>query len=94
MMDIGFKKFAKNEIAMIKVVAPSMACEVIDWAMQVHGGAGMCDDFPLAYSYVSARTLRFADGPDEVHRNAIAKLELGKYAVDPKPVEMPVTRGG
>ena len=94
MMDIGGNKFAKNEIAMIKVVAPSMACEVIDWAMQVHGGAGMCDDFPLAYSYVNARTLRFADGPDEVHRNAIAKLELGKYAVDPKPVEMPVTRGG
>jgi acyl-CoA dehydrogenase len=53
----------------------------------------MCDDFPLAYSYVNARTLRFADGPDEVHRNAIAKLELGKYAVNPKPVEMPVTRG-
>jgi acyl-CoA dehydrogenase len=79
MMDVGGNKFAKNEIAMIKVVAPSMACEVIDWAMQVHGGAGMCDDFPLAYSYASARTLRFADGPDEVHRNAIAKMELGKY---------------
>jgi acyl-CoA dehydrogenase len=93
MMDIGGNKFAKNEIAMIKVVAPSMACEVIDWAMQVHGGAGMCDDFPLAYSYVNARTLRFADGPDEVHRNAIAKLELGKYAVNPKHVEMPITRG-
>jgi acyl-CoA dehydrogenase len=93
MMDVGGNKFAKNEIAMIKVVAPSMACEVIDWAMQVHGGAGMCDDFPLAYSYVNARTLRFADGPDEVHRNAIAKLELGKYAVSPKPVEMPITRG-
>jgi acyl-CoA dehydrogenase len=53
----------------------------------------MCDDFPLAYSYVTARTLRFADGPDEVHRNAIAKLELGKYAANPKPVEMPITRG-
>jgi acyl-CoA dehydrogenase len=93
MMDVGGNKFAKNEIAMIKVVAPNMACEVIDWAIQVHGGAGMCDDFPLAYNYVSARTLRFADGPDEVHRNAIAKLELGKYAVNPKPVEMPITRG-
>ena len=93
MMDVGGNKFAKNEIAMIKVVAPSMACEVIDWAMQVHGGAGMCDDFPLAYSYVNARTLRFADGPDEVHRNAIAKLELGKYAINPKPVDMPITRG-
>ena len=80
-MDIAGNKFAKNEIAMIKVVAPTMACDVIDWAMQVHGGAGMCDDFPLAYSYTNARTLRFADGPDEVHRNAIAKAELGKYTV-------------
>ncbi len=81
MMDKGGNKYAKNEIAMIKVVAPNMACDVIDWAMQVHGGGGMCDDFPLAYSYASARTLRFADGPDEVHRNAIAKLELGKYSL-------------
>ena len=93
MMDVGGNKFAKNEIAMIKVVAPNMACEVIDWAIQVHGGGGMCDDFPLAYSYVNARTLRFADGPDEVHRNAIAKMELGKYAVNPKPVEVPSIRG-
>jgi hypothetical protein len=52
--------------------------QVIDWAIQAHGAAGMCDDFPLAYAYVSARTLRMADGPDEVHRGAIAKLELGK----------------
>ncbi len=80
MMDTAGNKSARKEIAMIKVVAPSMACEVIDWAMQVHGGGGMCDDFPLAYSYASARTLRFADGPDEVHRNAVAKAELGKYA--------------
>ena len=93
MMDMGGNKFAKNEIAMIKVVAPSMACQVIDWAMQVHGGGGMCDDFPLAYSYANARTLRFADGPDEVHRNSIAKMELGKYAANPRPVEMPITRG-
>jgi acyl-CoA dehydrogenase len=93
MMDVAGNKFAKNEIAMIKVVAPSMACEVIDWAIQVFGGAGMCDDFPLAHAYVNARTLRFADGPDEVHRNAIAKLELGKYAAPARPVEMPVTRG-
>jgi acyl-CoA dehydrogenase len=93
MMDLGGNKYAKNEIAMIKVVAPTMACEVIDWAMQVHGGGGMCDDFPLAYSYTSARTLRFADGPDEVHRNAIAKLELGKYGLSSKEIEMPVTRG-
>ena len=93
LMDIAGNKVAKNEIAMIKVVAPNMACQVIDWAMQVHGGGGMCDDFPLAYSYTVARTLRFADGPDEVHRNAIAKLELGKYAVNPKEVDMPITRG-
>jgi acyl-CoA dehydrogenase len=80
MMDMAGNKSAKAEIAMIKVVAPNMACQVLDWAMQVHGGAGMSEDFPLAYSYTLARTLRFADGPDEVHRNAIAKLELGKWA--------------
>ena len=80
MMDVAGNKTAKAEIAMIKVVAPSMACKVIDWAMQVHGGGGMCQDFPLASFYTQARTLRFADGPDEVHRNAIAKLEIGKYA--------------
>ena len=79
MMDMAGNKSAKAEIAMIKVVAPNMACQVIDWAMQVHGGAGMSQDFPLAYFYTLARTLRYADGPDEVHRNAIAKLELGKY---------------
>ncbi len=93
MMDVAGNKFAKNEIAMIKVVAPSMACEVIDWTIQAFGGAGMCDDFPLAYAYTAARTLRFADGPDEVHRNAIAKLELRKYTPKITPVDMPVTRG-
>jgi acyl-CoA dehydrogenase len=80
MMDVAGNKAAKADIAMIKVVAPNMAAQVIDWAMQVHGAGGMSDDFPLAYAYTSARTLRFADGPDEVHRNAIAKIELGKYA--------------
>jgi acyl-CoA dehydrogenase len=80
MMDVAGNKAAKAEIAMIKVVAPNMACRVIDWAMQAHGGAGMCQDFPLAYFYTAARTLRFADGPDEVHRNAIAKIELGRQA--------------
>ncbi|WP_118182033.1 acyl-CoA dehydrogenase family protein [Paraburkholderia phosphatilytica] len=79
MMDTVGNKGARGEIAMIKVVAPNMACQVIDWAMQAHGAAGMSDDFPLAYAYTTARTLRFADGPDEVHRNAIAKLELSKY---------------
>jgi acyl-CoA dehydrogenase len=80
MMDTAGNKAAKAEIAMIKVVAPNMACRVIDWAMQVYGGAGMCQDFPLAYFYTAARTLRYADGPDEVHRNAIAKIELGRHA--------------
>jgi acyl-CoA dehydrogenase len=80
MMDVAGNKAAKAEIAMIKVVAPNMACRVIDWAIQAHGGAGMCQDFPLAYFYTAARTLRFADGPDEVHRNAIAKIELGRQA--------------
>lgn len=79
MMDTAGNKLARTEIAMIKVIAPSMACQIIDWAMQVHGGAGVCDDFPLAAMYASSRTLRFADGPDEVHRNAIAKLELSKH---------------
>jgi acyl-CoA dehydrogenase len=79
MMDVAGNKAAKAEIAMIKVVAPSMACQVIDWAMQVHGGGGMSEDFPLAGFYTQARTLRFADGPDEVHRSAIAKMELGRH---------------
>ena len=63
---------------MIKVLAPNMACKVIDWAMQVHGGGGISDDFGLARSYGWARALRFADGPDEVHRNQIAKIEIGE----------------
>jgi acyl-CoA dehydrogenase len=79
-MDLAGNKAAKAEIAMIKVVAPTMACRVIDWAIQAHGGGGVSDDFPLAYMYAFQRTLRIADGPDEVHRNAIAKLELAKHA--------------
>jgi len=78
-MDTAGNKVAKQEIAMIKVAAPNMALQVIDWAMQAHGGAGVADDFPLAAAYAHARTLRFADGPDEVHRNAIARQELGRY---------------
>jgi acyl-CoA dehydrogenase len=77
-MDTVGNKIARKEIAMIKVLAPNMACQVIDWAMQVHGGGGVSDDFGLANMYAHARTLRFADGPDEVHRNAIAKMELGE----------------
>ncbi|GAA6120895.1 acyl-CoA dehydrogenase family protein [Acidovorax sp. FG27] len=94
LMDVAGNKVARTEIAMIKVVAPSMACQVIDWAMQVHGGGGMCDDFPLAYAYANARTLRFADGPDEVHRNAIAKWELGKWGSYGRDAGVPITRGG
>jgi len=77
-MDTVGNKVAKKEIAMIKVFAPNVALQVIDWSMQVHGGGGVSDDFGLAYAYAHARTLRFADGPDEVHRNQIAKLELGE----------------
>jgi acyl-CoA dehydrogenase len=79
-MDTAGNKAAKKEIAMIKVAAPNMACQVIDWAMQAHGAAGVCDDFQLAFFYAQARTLRFADGPDEVHRNQIARLELARHA--------------
>jgi acyl-CoA dehydrogenase len=77
-MDTVGNKGARKEIAMIKVLAPNMACRVIDWAMQVHGGGGVSDDFGLARAYAHARTLRFADGPDEVHRNAVAKMEIGE----------------
>ena len=80
MMDTVGNKGARGEIAMIKVVAPNIACQVIDWAIQAHGAGGVSDDFPLAYAYAHARSLRLADGPDEVHRNAIAKLELSRYA--------------
>lgn len=79
-MDTVGNKVAAKEIAMIKVAAPNMACQVIDWAIQVHGGGGVSNDFPLAYAYAMARTLRLADGPDEVHRNHIAKLELKRWS--------------
>jgi acyl-CoA dehydrogenase len=76
MMDAHGNKVARQEIAMIKVAVPNMACQVIDWAIQAHGGGGVCDDFPLAHAYAQARALRLADGPDEVHRNQIARLEI------------------
>jgi acyl-CoA dehydrogenase len=79
MMDTVGNKVAAKEIAMIKVAAPNMLCKVTDMAIQAFGGAGICDDFGLSRAYASARTLRLADGPDEVHRNSIAKLELAKY---------------
>jgi acyl-CoA dehydrogenase len=78
-MDRDGNKAARKEIAMIKVAAPNMACQVIDWAIQSFGGGGVCQDFGLAYAYASARTLRLADGPDEVHRDQIARLELGAH---------------
>jgi acyl-CoA dehydrogenase len=81
MMDEHGNKVAKNDISMIKAVAPGMAQQVIDWAIQAHGAGGVCQDFPFAKFLASARTLRIADGPDEVHRNAIAKNELGRYSV-------------
>jgi acyl-CoA dehydrogenase len=79
MMDTAGNKVARSEIAQIKVVAPNVALRVIDRAIQMHGGAGVSGDFPLAYMYAMQRTLRLADGPDEVHRAAVGKYELGKY---------------
>jgi acyl-CoA dehydrogenase len=79
LMDMVGIKEARAEIAMIKVVAPNVALRVIDRAIQAHGGAGVSGDFGLAAAWASARTLRLADGPDEVHREAVAKLELKKY---------------
>jgi acyl-CoA dehydrogenase len=79
LMDTVGNKHAQAEIAMIKVLAPNIAQEVLDWAIQAHGAAGVSDDFPLASQWAGNRTLRLADGPDEVHRNAIAKIELAKW---------------
>ena len=80
MMDKAGNKAAQAEIAMIKVQAPNMALQIIDDAVQAHGGAGVSQDFGLAYSWAGIRTLRLADGPDEVHNRAIARIEFGKYA--------------
>jgi len=78
-MDVAGNKAAQKEIAMIKVVAPRMALRVIDRAIQAHGGAGVCQDFFLAKAYAGTRTLRLADGPDEVHRDQVGRLEIAKY---------------
>jgi acyl-CoA dehydrogenase len=78
-MDKVGNREARKEIGMIKVAAPLMACQVIDWAIQMHGAAGVCDDHGLAYAYANARTLRLADGPDEVHRDQIARLEMKRH---------------
>ena len=79
MMDTAGNKAAKTEIAMIKVVAPNIALRVIDRAIQAHGGMGVCQDTFLAHAWAMTRTLRLADGPDEVHRESIAKWELAKW---------------
>jgi acyl-CoA dehydrogenase len=79
MMDTVGNKAARAEIAMIKVAAPTMLCQIVDWAIQAHGAAGVSDDFGLAKAYSGARTLRLADGPDEVHRDQIGRMELKKY---------------
>ena len=94
MMDTVGNKVAKAEIAMIKIVAPNMACQILDWAIQAHGGGGISQDFPLAFAWAHQRTLRFADGPDEVHRNSLAKLEYARHMTVPGgEVDMPITRG-
>jgi alkylation response protein AidB-like acyl-CoA dehydrogenase len=90
MMDTVGNKAARTEIAMIKVAAPEMACQVIDWAIQAFGGAGTNNDYFLGAAYATARLLRLADGPDEVHRNQIGRLELRRHrSTDPR-----VTGGG
>jgi len=78
-MDTHGNKEARKEIAMIKVSAPNMACTIIDWAIQAHGAGGVSNDFGLSKMYAQSRTLRLADGPDEVHRNQIARLELKRH---------------
>jgi alkylation response protein AidB-like acyl-CoA dehydrogenase len=86
MMDKAGNKAAQQEIAMIKVQAPTMALQILDAAIQAHGGGGVSQDFRLAHDWAAMRTLRFADGPDEVHNRAIARHEFGKYAELPEAV--------
>ncbi|MGN6270678.1 MAG: acyl-CoA dehydrogenase family protein [Sphingomonas sp.] len=86
MMDKAGNKAAQQEIAMIKVQAPTMALQILDDAIQAHGGGGVSQDFRLAHDWAAMRTLRFADGPDEVHNRAIARHEFGKYAELPEAV--------
>jgi acyl-CoA dehydrogenase len=93
LMDTVGNKKAQAEIAMIKVLAPNTTQQVLDWAIQAYGAGGISDDFPLAYMWAWNRALRLADGPDEVHRNAIAKLELAKHVPIPSSeLGLPITR--
>ncbi|MGH7104875.1 MAG: acyl-CoA dehydrogenase family protein [Acetobacteraceae bacterium] len=85
-MDTAGAKAARREIAMIKIAAPAMACRVIDWAIQMHGGAGLCDDFGLAEMWRIARSLRILDGPDEVHRHQVGRLELARHRPRHRPL--------
>jgi acyl-CoA dehydrogenase len=87
LMDTVGNKAAQTEIAAIKVAAPNVALKIVDRAIQVHGGGGVTDDFPLALAWAHLRTLRLADGPDEVHKRAIARQELRKYSGKPAPVK-------
>ncbi|MBD0324446.1 MAG: acyl-CoA dehydrogenase family protein, partial [Aldersonia sp.] len=86
LMDTVGNKAARTEIAAIKVAAPAIALKIVDRAIQVHGGGGVTDDFPLAMAWAHLRTLRLADGPDEVHKRSIAKQELRKYRTEAEPV--------
>jgi acyl-CoA dehydrogenase len=90
LMDTVGNKAARNELAMVKVVVPRMTLRVLDRAIQAHGAAGVCDDFPLAAMWAHTRTLRLADGPDEVHREAIARTELKKGSVQISPATVDV----
>ncbi|HEY2340778.1 MAG TPA: acyl-CoA dehydrogenase family protein [Steroidobacteraceae bacterium] len=85
LMDTVGNKAARAEIAAIKIAAADTACQVIDWAIQAHGAAGLSEDFQLARAYAHARSIRLADGPDEVHRNQIGRLELRKYGAGTDP---------
>lgn len=93
MMDKAGNKAAQQEIAMIKVAAPNMALSILDDAIQAHGGGGVSQDFHLAHAWAAMRTLRFADGPDEVHNRAIARNEFGKYAELPEAVAAKAATG-
>ena len=92
-MDVLGNREARVWVSMVKAMVPEKTCQIIDQAIQIHGAAGISQWTPLAELYADVRHLRFADGPDEVHRNSLAKLELAKHLTWPGEVRMPVTRG-